>query len=343
MLSAIIAGCDGWEDIEFFAKARLDFFRTHLPFKNGIPSDDTLRRFFRYLDPKIFEACFVEWVKSFQINFQSKVIAIDGKTERRSFDGDSAPLHLVSAYASEVGLVLGQEKVSEKSNEITAIPKLLDILDLEGAIVTIDAMGCQYSIAEKIIEKKADYLLALKGNQSSLHDDVKLAFEHPVKTSNYEVFEEVDKGHGRFEIRTCKATSDIDWLRNSHPQWKMLNSIAEIESKRKIKGVTTCEKRYYISSLRAVPTMILSGVRQHWGIENSLHWVLDVSFGSDQSRIRKGNAPQNIAIIRKCALNLLQQVKKNWTSTSPRLSIRRARKAAGWDSNFMNIVLSTKF
>jgi predicted transposase YbfD/YdcC len=335
----VIAGCDGWEDIEFFGKTKIDFFKKHLPFANGIPSDDTLRRFFRTLDPKIFETCFTEWVKSFQINLKSKVVALDGKTERHSFDGENNPLHLVSAFASEVGLVLGQEKVANKSNEITAIPKLLDVLDLEGAIVTIDAMGCQYAIADKILDKKADYLLALKGNQSQLHDDVKLSFEKPPKISKYASYEEIDGGHGRVEIRNCKVTKDIGWLQERHPQWKGLRSIVEIESTRIIKTLTTNEKRYYISSLEAEPDKILSAVRQHWGIENRLHWILDVSFGSDQSRIRKGNATQNISVIRKCALNLLQQIKKDM----PRASIRRLRKLAGWDEDFLNTVLSIKF
>jgi len=335
----IIAGCDGWEDIEFFGKTKIDFFKKHLPFDNGIPSDDTLRRFFRALDPKVFESCFTEWVKSFQIDLKSKVVALDGKTERHSFDGENNPLHLVSAFASEVGLVLGQEKVADKSNEIKAIPKLLDILDLENAIVTIDVMGCQHAIADKILDKGADYLLALKGNQSQLHDDVKLAFEKRYKKGKYISCEEVDGGHGRVEIRNCAVTKDIGWLTERHPQWKGLCSIVEINSTRIIKKISTNEKRYYISSLEPDPNNMLTAIRQHWGIENRLHWILDVSFGADQSRIRKGNAPQNIAVIRKCALNLLQQIKKDM----PRASIRRLRKLAGWDEDFLNTVLSIKF
>lgn len=335
----VIAGCDGWEDIEIFGKTKIKFLRTHLPFKNGVPSDDTLRRFFRALDPKIFELCFIDWVKSFQLDLRSKVIAIDGKTEKRSFDKEKQPLHLVSAFACEAGIVLGQEKVQDKSNEITAIPKLLDILDLEKAIVTIDAMGCQHTIAEKIIDKKAEYLLALKGNQGKLHEDVKLAFNDRPKKFKFVSHQEIDSGHGRIETRKCTVTNDIDWLKARHPKWKNLNTIVEIDCARTIKNQTTSEKRYYISSLNACPISILSSVRQHWGIENRLHWILDVTFGADQSRIRKGNAPQNIAIIRKCTINLLQRIKKD----QPRLSIRKMRKLAGWDEDFLNSVLSIKF
>lgn len=335
----VIAGCDGWDDFELFGKTKLDFFRCYLPFKNGVPSDDTFRRFFRVLDPKLFETWFVEWVKSLQLCLESKVVAIDGKAERHSFDEEKSPLHLVSAFASELSLALGQERVADKSNEITAIPKLLDILDLAGSIVTIDAMGCQHAIANKIVDKEADYLLALKGNQSQLHDDVKLAFEKRIEKSKYLNCEEVDGGHGRVETRRCTVTQDIDWLRERHPLWKSLYSIVEIESIRLVKKVTVMEKRYYISSLKEEPAKILSAVREHWGVENKLHWILDVSFGSDQSRIRKGNAPQNIAVIRKVALNLLQQTKKD----CPRASIKRLRKLAGWDNDFLNTVLSIKF
>lgn len=335
----VVAGCDGWEDIELFGNTKIEFFKKHLPFSNGIPSDDTLRRFFRVLDPKVFEAYFIDWLKSFCINLENKVVAVDGKTSRGSFDGDNKPLHLLSAFASEIGLVLGQQKVADKSNEITAIPELLDILDLAGAIVTIDAMGCQHVIAEKIIEKEADYILALKGNQGQLNDDVKLFFEKKPDNADFSTYKQVDGGHGRIETRICTVTENIEWLRLNHPQWKGLHSIVEIESFREIKSKIETEKRYYISSLESKPEHVLGAIRQHWGVENKLHWVLDVCFGDDQSRIRKGNAPRNIAVIRKCALNLLQKIKKE----RPRSSIKRLRKLAGWDVEFLDIVLSTKF
>jgi predicted transposase YbfD/YdcC len=334
----VVACCDGWEDIELFGKTKIDFFKKHLPFVNGIPSDDTLRRFFRVLDPKIFEAYFIDWLKSFNIDLENKVVAIDGKTSRRSFDGDNKPLHLLSAFASEIGLTLGQQKVADKSNEITAIPKLLELLDIAGAIVTIDAMGCQHEIAKKILSKNADYLLALKGNQGQLHSDVNLFFEKRPIVSKFVSYKQVDGGHGRIETRVCTVTEDIGWLKINHPQWTDLRSIVEIESVRELKDKIATEKRYYISSLAADPKHTLEVIRQHWGIENSLHWVLDVCFGDDQSRIRKGNAPGNIAVIRKCALNLLQKIKQD----RPRSSIKRLRKLAGWDAGFLDTVLSTK-
>jgi len=335
----VVAGCDGWEDIELFGKTKIEFFKKHLPFDNGIPSDDTLRRFFRVLDPKVFESYFIDWLKSYRINLENKVVAIDGKTSRGSFDGDNKPLHLLSAFASEIGLTLGQQRVADKSNEITAIPKLLELLDIDGAIVTIDAMGCQHEIAKKILEKNADYLLALKGNQGQLHEDVKLFFSNKPGTSKFFSHKEIDGGHGRIETRISTVTGDIDWLKTMHPQWQKLRSIVEVESVRELKDKVETEKRYYISSLAADPKGILEAVRQHWGIENSLHWILDVCFGDDQSRIRKGNAPGNIAIIRRCALNLLQKIKQE----RPRSSIKRLRKLAGWDVEFLDTVLSTKF
>lgn len=335
----VIAGCEGWDDLELFGKTKLDYLRQYLPFKNWAPSDDTLRRFFRALDPEKFEACFIQWVRSFQINLAEKIVAIDGKTSRRSFDGKNSAMHMISAFASEIGIVLGQLKVDGKSNEITAIPQLLDILDLEGATVTIDSMGCQSKIVEKISEKKANYVLGLKGNQSTLHNDVKLLFENkPVKTQ-FISNETIEKGHGRIEKRVCTVTEDIDWLRADHSHWKDLRSVIEIESTRDIKGQISIEKRYYISSHHANADVISNAVRQHWGVENKLHWVLDICFGDDQSRIRKGNAPRNMAIIKKTALNLLQIIKKE----RPRVSLKRMRKLAGWDHAFLDTVLMAKF
>jgi predicted transposase YbfD/YdcC len=335
----VIAGCEGWDDLELFGKTKLDYLRQYLPFKNGAPSDDTLRRFFRALDPEKFEACFVQWVKSFQLNLQEKIIAVDGKTSRRSFDGENRAMHMISAFASEIGIVLGQLKVDGKSNEITAIPQLLDILDLEGATVTIDSMGCQSNIVEKIVEKKAEYVIGLKGNQGTLHRDVQLLFEKRPAKMQFLSIEAIEKGHGRIEKRLCTVTDDIDWLRAEHPHWNNLRSVVEIESTRDIKGEVSIEKRYYISSHHANPNVISNAVRQHWGVENKLHWVLDICFGDDQSRIRKGNAPRNMAVIKKTALNLLQIIKKE----RPRISLTRRRKLAGWDHDFLNTVLMAKF
>jgi len=337
----IISGCDSWEDIEIFGKTKLTELREYLPFQFGTPSDDTLRRFFRVLDSNVFEEAFMSWVRSFQLNFSNKVIAIDGKTSKGSADGAQRAIHMVSAFASELGISLGQVKTKEKSNEITAIPELLKLLDIKGSIVTIDAMGCQHKIASAIRDKEADYLLSLKGNQGSLHDDIIELFDKPPKDLTFETHEDVDKGHGRIEIRSSKVTTDIDWVRKMHPKWKDLNSIIEIESTRIIKDETTVEKRYYISSLKSSAAEILNATRSHWGIENSLHWVLDVSFNDDDSKVKKGNAPQNMTIVKKTALNLMRIVKRD--PTYKRLSLKRMRKLSGWDNSFLQLVLGAKF
>lgn len=335
----MIAGCDSWNDLELFGKTKLDYLKRYLPYLNGTPSDDTLRRFFRALDPERFEACFMQWVQSFQVDVVDKVIALDGKTSRRSFEGNHRPLHLISAFISELGITLGQLKTADKSNEITAIPALLNVLDIEGAIVTLDSMGCQTKIVETIVDKKADYLIGLKGNQGTLNNDVRLFFEKPLANAGLLTETEVDKGHGRLETRQCTVTDNIAWLRERHPHWKQLTSIVEIKSQREIKGEVSVEKRYYISSLPAKADKLLNVVRQHWGVENQLHWVLDIVFNDDQCRIRKGNAPRNIAIIKKTALNLLQMIKK----TKPRVSLKAMRKLAGWDHTFLDSVLMAQF
>jgi len=339
-LCAVICGAESWDDIELFGKSKLMFLRQYLPYESGIPSDDTLRRFFRAIDTMQFQRLFVEWVRAWlNPEVAGKVVAIDGKTLRGSHDGGQSPIHLVSAFASEAGIVLGQVKTNEKSNEITAIPELLDWLDVRGAIVTIDAMGCQKAIAEKITDKGGDYLLALKGNQSHLHEDVRLHFEQPAPMSLARMTsaETVDKGHGRIEVRQCRLSTDIDWLRERHPEWKNLSSIVAIDSERRIGGTATQETRYFISSSPASAAQMLAAVRLHWGIENQLHWVLDMSFGEDQSRIRKDNAPANVAIIRHAALNMIRQAPKK------RMSVKRMRKAAGWDDLLLTQILAQVF
>jgi predicted transposase YbfD/YdcC len=250
-LSAVICGAQSWNDIELFGKAKLDFLRTFLPFENGTPSDDTLRRFFRAIDSAQFQRLFVEWIRAWlSPEVANKVIAIDGKTLRGSHDGAQAAIHLVSAFASEANIVLGQVKTAEKSNEITAIPELLEWLDVRGAIVTIDAMGCQKAITQKIIDKDGDYFIALKGNQESLHEDVKLHFEQPsaMAQANMQFAESIDKGHGRIEVRRCRLSTDIGWLKERHPGWAKLNGIVAIESERHIGDVVTKETRYFIGS-----------------------------------------------------------------------------------------------
>lgn len=339
-LCAVICGSESWDDIETFGKAKVGFLRRYLPYVHGIPSDDTLRRFFRAIDSTQFQRLFIEWIRAWlQPEVADKVVAIDGKTLRGSRDGEQLPIHLVSAFASEAGIVLGQIKTHEKSNEITAIPELLEWLDVRGAIVSIDAMGCQKAIAEKIIDKGGDYLLALKGNQSSLHDDVRLHFEAPTPQAaiQMEQAETLDKGHGRIEVRHCRVSTDIDWLKERHPEWTNLRSIVAITSERHIGETVTQETRYFISSALIPAERMLAAVRLHWGIENQLHWVLDMSFGEDQSRIRKGNAPSNVAIIRHAALNMIRSAK------TKRMSIKRMRKAAGWDDALLNNVLAQVF
>ena len=339
-LCAVISGAEGWSDVEDYGEIKLEFLRNYLPYNNGVPSDDTLRRFFRSLDAKYFQEKFCAWASSIMSSSEIKLISIDGKTSRHSFDGSNSALHMVSAFASEARIVMCQEKVSDKSNEITAIPNLLEWLDLKGAIVTIDAMGCQFEIANKIINKGGEYIFSLKGNQGSLNEDVRLFFEDKelISGSNIDEFETVDGGHGRIETRKCLVCNDISWLTKRHKNWSSIKSIIKIESTREIKGLSSSESRYYISSIQKEASQVLHAIRSHWAIENSLHWVLDMSFADDKSRIRKGNAPQNMSVIKHVALNMIRNVKKE------RQSIKRMRKISGWSDIAMNdIICQIKF
>lgn len=339
----LVSGCNSWEDLEFFGVLRLEFLRRYLPYRNGSPSDDTLRRFFRVLDPKIFELKFQEWINKFGFILANKVIAIDGKTSRRSHDGDISAIHTVSAFMSESKVVLGQQKVKSKSNEITAIPELLDMIDISGAIITIDAMGTQHEIANKVIGKNANYVLSLKGNQSGLFEAVKDVFQTAKVTRT---ITNVDAGHGRLETRTCTILNSskwLKWIKQYHPKWHSIQSLIKIDSIRETKEGTGIDTRYYISSLKAEPKVMLDIVRQHWGIE-AMHWVLDVTFGDDDSRIRKGNAPQNILTMKKAALNLLQMVKTKYPKIyGISTSIARLRKVAGWTEELLLKVLTADF
>jgi len=339
-LCGMLCGCESWEDMEDFGETKIDFLRGYFEYKNGTPSDDTLRRFFRALDTQCFQACFVKWVKSLEIETKAGVIALDGKSSRRTFDGDQKPLHVVSAFASESRLVLGQEKVPDKSNEITALKSMVEWLDMKGCMVTIDAMGCQTEIADKIVEKEGDYLFGLKGNQGTLHDDVKLFFEskhlNPESKVDFETTTKIEKGHGRIETRTCSVCTQVDWLTKRHPRWKSISAIVQIQSKRDLGNRVTQDTRYFITSRATGAKAILSASRSHWAIENSLHWVLDMSFGDDQSRIRKDNAPMNMAILKHITLNMIRQAK----SKSSRTSIRRMRKIAGWDDAILTEIIS---
>jgi predicted transposase YbfD/YdcC len=327
---AVICGAEGWQDVENYGKSKIDYLRSYLDYSNGVPSDDTVRRFFRVVNPEHFKQIFCKWVNSIAKVTDAKVIAIDGKSSRRTHDKDKNMLHMVSAFATEARIVLGQEKVSEKSNEITAIPKLLELLDVKGHIITIDAMGCQYAIANKIVKKDGDYIFSLKGNQGNLSDDVTLFFTSGKHTKSISSYVDYDKGHGRFETRECFVCNDVQWLRDMHPHWETINSIIRIDATREFKDKTTKESRYYISSIKNItPQSALKAVRQHWGIENTLHWVLDMSFNEDYSRIRKDNAPHVMAIIRHIALNLLQKCKPK------RQSIKGFRKICSWDNTVL--------
>lgn len=343
VLCGVICGAESWRDFVIFGKEKLDFLKGVLPYRNGIPSKNTFARVLAYIDPKEFKGCFIAWVKSLQ-KVIGKVIAIDGKTLRHSFDtakGDSA-IHIVSAFASEMRLVLGEEKVDCKSNEITAIPKLLKLLDLTGAIVTIDAMGCQKTIAKQIVDKEADYVLSLKGNHGNLLDDVKLYMDDISKNDDIKAkrtyAEDIDKGHGRIEIRRCWMTENIDWLQDKS-EWKGLRSIGLIEAERQIGDKITVERRYFISSLANNASILQTAAREHWGIENALHWTLDVVFKEDDCRIRDRRAAENMTIVRHTALNLLQSAKSNYKDTS----LKALRKKAGWGNDTLRSVLLQEF
>lgn len=340
-LCGVIVGCEGWGDIENYGKARLDFLRRYRPFEHGVPSDDTLRRFFRAIDPTKFGECFANWVKSIIPSTHNLTINIDGKTLKGSKESDDKKaIHMISAFVSELRLVLCQKKVDAKDNEITAIPDLLEALDLLGAIVTIDAMGCQKKIAKIIRSKGADYVLALKENQKDMHEQVETFFElegkNDFKNVSCDIATTIEKNGGRIEKRKCIVTGNIDCIEKKN-DWEDLNTIVCIESEREIKGVKTFEKRYYISSLPPVASKLLLSVRSHWAIENSLHYVLDVSFGEDNCRIKKGNAPQNISIIRHLIINAINRSRNLFHK---RLSIKAIRKLASWDDTIMATILS---
>ena len=329
-LCAVICNADTWEEIEEFGQAKHEWFKTFLELPHGIPSPDTFARVFASLDPVEFREAFLRWVEAVKGH-----IAIDGKTVRHSYGNETPPIHMVSAWALENRMVLGQVKTYEKSNEITAIPELLQVLALEGCIVTIDAMGCQKTIAGKIIDKGADYVLGLKKNQGNLHADVDLFFQDCLESGfrgvPYDYCETIDGDHGRIETRRYWATSDIEWLPDK-PLWKDLRTIVMVERERNLDGEVSVETGYYISSLGSEIQQLAKAVRGHWGIENSLHWVLDIAFREDESRIRKDNAPENFAILRHMALNLLRK------ETSLK-SIKRKRLRAGWDNDYLVKIL----
>lgn len=331
-LVAVLCGAESWVEIAKFGEKRRDFLRRFAPFENGAPSHDQLGDIFAALDAEAFQDCFVKWTSELT-GLGGEIIAIDGKTLRRSYQraGRKGAIHMISAFSAGQRLVVGQRKVADKSNEITAIPQLLELLSLKGAIVTIDAMGCQRAIAAKIRDKQADYVLALKGNQSALRDDAELFFKEQeacdFKDITVDRFETVEKSHGRIETRTCVVTSDIGWLKERH-DWAGLTSIAALHSIREIDGRKECETRYFISSLPADARMLAGAIRSHWAVENSLHWIMDMLFRDDECRIRKDNAPANFTVVKHIAANLLR-------AAPGKESMRVKRKMTNWDDDFL--------
>jgi predicted transposase YbfD/YdcC len=340
-LCGVMSGAEGWDDIEAWGREREAWLRRFLRLRNGIPGHDTIRRVFEALSPLELERRFESWISGICPAVAGRVIAIDGKALRGSGSirrGQRA-LHLVSAYAAEYGLTLGQRACDEKSNEITAIAELLPVLALEGAVVTIDAMGCQTAIAEQITQARGDYVLAVKDNQPQLAEALRDFFAsvnrpgHLPRTVN--TFETLDKGHGRLETRRCCAVGELDWLDllGLKARWPKLASVACIESTRHIGDRVESDTRYVISSLPADAARLLHAVRAHWGIENGLHWCLDVTFGDDASPIRLRNAALNFAFLRRTALNLFR------SDTSRKLSLPKKRKTAAWNPDYLALVL----
>ena len=338
-LCAVLAGADEWTEIAEFGRIKEKWFRTFLELPFGIPSHDTFGRVFSMIRPEEFEKCFLDWVRAAFQTIAPQVIAIDGKTLRHSYDRSSnkAAIHMVSAWATENRLVLGQVKTEEKSNEITAIPELLRVLAHKGCIVTIDAMGCQREIVKQIVEQGADYVISLKGNQGTLHKEVELllqsAKENGFKDLSHDTCETTDGEHGRIEIRRFTTTGEVDWFEDKS-KWEKLTSFGMVESERQIGDKTTRDTRYYISSLPSDAKTFAQASRGHWGIENGLHWSLDIAFREDESRIRIGHAATNLGIIRHFALNLIKQDK------SRKVGVKASRKRAGWDETYLHRLLS---
>ena len=334
---SVICGAETWKQMIEFANSKEEFLRKFLKLENGIPSEDTINRVFSSIDSAKFENCFIQWVNSISKITKGQVIAIDGKTLRGAkSNGKKSPVHMVSAWANGNNLVLGQVRVNEKSNEITAIPELIENLMIEGNIITIDAMGTQTDIAEKIIKNGADYILAVKENQSQLLEEIKDEF---IFSKNIEIDINIDSGHGRIETRKCSIVSDFLFIDNKDDKWKNLKQVVKIESLREFKNSNKpSEKatRYYISSLDNSAEQYQTNIRSHWGVENKLHWTLDVCFSEDASRKRNKNAAQNYSILLKIALNLLKNEK------TEKQGIAGKRLKAGWNEEYLLKVLNIK-
>jgi predicted transposase YbfD/YdcC len=337
-ICAVICGAEDWVDIVDYAKAKHDWLKTFLELPNGIPSHDTFGRVMSLIEPEQFGKCLITWIREV---FQAEVkgtVAIDGKTARRSHDranGKSA-IHMVSAWAVEGHLILGQVKTEDKSNEIKAIPELLKTIDIKGCVVTIDAMGCQKEIAKQIAEQGGDYVFSLKGNQGNLHKDVELLFQKARENSFYDLPHDthttVDGGHGRIETRCYTTVGDVAWSEET-TKWEKLTTFGMVESQRDVAGEITDDTRYYISSLPNDAKTFAKAARGHWGIENSLHWCLDVAFHEDNSRVRKGHGPTNMATLNRFALSLIKQ------DPSRKVGVKVCRKRAGWNNDYLLYLL----
>lgn len=337
-----ICGADGWVEIEQFGHQKLKWLSQYLFLPKGIPSHDTFGRVFSQINPEEFQSSFMQWVKAVYQITQGQVIGIDGKQMRGSHDHSKGKraIYMVSAWAEQNHLVLGQRKVAEKSNEITAIPELLRLLEIKGCIVTVDAIGTQTKIAKQIIKAEGDYLLAVKHNQGKLYRDLEMLFSYDqqqgFEDAPYDYAKDVTKGHGRIDVRECWTTSDPAYLASvgQAKKWAGLQSLAMIVRCRIIDGEETVKTRYYISSLEANAEQILKATRQHWSIENGLHWVLDIAFNEDRSRVRKDHAPANLTVLRHMAVNLLKQ------EPTAKGGIKAKRLQAGWNENYLLKVLS---
>jgi predicted transposase YbfD/YdcC len=342
-ICTLLCGGETFNDMEDFGHAKHDWFKTFLTLRNGIPSHDTFNRLFAALDPQAFGDCFVRWTQSLRRAVAQEIVALDGKALRRALDAGQSMKYMVSAWAQSNELVLGQWKVADKSNEITVVPELLRALELAGCIVTLDAMGCQKKIAREIHEADADYVLALKGNQETVHEEVKTCLDAALLeraaprpagarlsfgAATLAVWETVEKDHGRIETRRYYQSAELDWFAD-RAKWEGLRSVGMVEAIREAGGQTSVERRYYLSSLPLGVETFARAVRGHWGVENKLHWVLDVWFREDQSRARAGHAAENLATLRRLALNLLKRER------TKKRGLRGKQLNAGWDHAYL--------